>query len=426
MSKKKSSGNNYKNEEEAYYGLISNMEKWKKNRTTQYLRPPFLKSVKMEFRSARICEIIFSNDDIFDVNKEIPYIPLDIMSEDNLIRWIYEFPSLVCNVDRMDREKEVYIPEEKITLPVYVAFELGKRRCEKVSAIMYGTSGAKYPYPKKALEYRKTLIAIADEIEELFGNDFFEQSFSLKDDKEKSAFIQKIVDLSKEKSNIDSVQPDVRYEPKYQEYDYILKEKLLILISGYADSGKKIFSKYLANTINGAYCFDSDQLLERGWLNKKLSQLINPEKNVVIFSDLDAFLFFRPEEIKEAMGDANVLKIYIKPSSTKRMLQHSKYRQSEDIDSYTAHYERFHNNNNSGMDITITNDYTSDSMLKGCDEVIDMINKLFGNQEVAKTSPRKSANDLLSELGAERIEEGATRAKKCELFKPPIERNLEK
>lgn len=78
------------------------------------------------------------------------------------------------------------------------------------------------------------------------------------------------------------------------------------------------------------------------------------------------------------------------------------------------------------MDITITNDYTSDSMLKGCDEVIDIINKLFGNQEVAKTSPRKSANDLLSELGAERIEEGATRAEKCELFKPPIERNLEK
>jgi len=173
-------------------------------------------------------------------------------------------------------------------------------------------------------------------------------------------------------------------------------------------------------------CFNSDQLLERGWLNKKLSQLINPEKNVVIFSDLDAFLFFRTEEIKEAMGDANVLKIYIKPSSIKRMLQHSKYRQSEDIDSYTAHYERFHNNNNSGMDITITNDYTSDSMLKGCDEVIDMINKLFGNQEVAKTSPRKSASDLLSELGAERIEEGATRAEKCELFKPPIERNLEK
>ena len=51
------------------------------------------------------------------------------------------------------------------------------------------------------------------------------------------------------------------------------------------------------------------------------------------------------------------------------------------------------------MDITVTNDYTRDSMLRGCDEVIDMINKLFGTQEVGKTLSRKSANDLLSELG---------------------------
>ena len=88
------------------------MEVWKKNGTTQYHRPPFLKSVKKEFRSARICELIFSNRIIFDLNKEIPYVPLDIMTEEKLIKWIYEFPSLVCNVDTMDRKKEVYIPEE--------------------------------------------------------------------------------------------------------------------------------------------------------------------------------------------------------------------------------------------------------------------------------------------------------------------------
>ena len=50
------------------------------------------------------------------------------------------------------------------------------------------------------------------------------------------------------------------------------------------------------------------------------------------------------------------------------------------------------------MDVTVTNDYTRDSMLRCCDEVIDMINKLFGTQEVAKPSPRKSASDLLEEL----------------------------
>mgnify|MGYP001624234205 CR=1 FL=1 len=78
------------------------------------------------------------------------------------------------------------------------------------------------------------------------------------------------------------------------------------------------------------------------------------------------------------------------------------------------------------MDVTVTNDYTRDSMLRCCDEVIDMINKLFGTQEVAKPSPRKSASDLLEELGASRIEEGATRVENCELFKPQIVEDFEK
>lgn len=79
------------------------------------------------------------------------------------------------------------------------------------------------------------------------------------------------------------------------------------------------------------------------------------------------------------------------------------------------------------MDMTITNDYTRDSMLKCCDEVIDMINKLFGTQEVdKKTFIRKSGSDLLEELGVERIEEGASRVENCELFKTDIVEELEK
>ena len=126
----------------------------------------------------------------------------------------------------------------------------------------------------------------------------------------------------------------------------------------------------------------------------------------------------KPIEINDAMGNANILKVYIQPSSIRRMLQKSKFRKGENIDSYTADYQNFHETHNSGMDITITNDYTRDSMLKGCDEVIDMINKLFSTQEVAKTSPRKSASDLLEELGALRIKAGSTRVENCELFKP--------
>ena len=60
------------------------------------------------------------------------------------------------------------------------------------------------------------------------------------------------------------------------------------------------------------------------------------------------------------------------------------------------------------MDITVINDYTEDSMLRGCDEVIDMINKLFGTQEVSKTS-KESDSDLLGKKGTPRIEDGFDR-----------------
>ena len=66
-------------------------------------------------------------------------------------------------------------------------------------------------------------------------------------------------------------------------------------------------------------------------------------------------------------------------------------------------------------------------MLKCCDEVIDMINKLFGTQEVdKKTSDRKSNSDLLGKLGLSRIEEGASRVENCELFKPKTAEDFEK
>ncbi len=77
------------------------------------------------------------------------------------------------------------------------------------------------------------------------------------------------------------------------------------------------------------------------------------------------------------------------------------------------------------MDLTVTNDYTSDSLLKGCDKVIDFIKKQFVTQEVSKAS-RKSDSDLLEELVELRIEEGSTRVENFELFKLQKEQDFEK
>lgn len=327
MGKKKSSGTKHKSEEVVYEDLQRLMQVWKKNGTQNlFSKRSYLSSVKTDFRSPRICQIVFSNPDIFNFEEEIKYIPIELMSEEFLIQMVYDNPKLLCSRDERG-SRTVSIPEEKQTLPVLVAFELGKRIYEKFSAIEWGEWGEKISYTNKTLEFRKTIIDIADRVEEKIGTNNLKYSQAFKKVDERDAFINKLVTLIQEEATSVVLQPDEHYKPKYTDFDYNSDKKMLILISGYADSGKTTFSHYLASIIDGAICFDSDQLLEHGLLNSELSQLIRPENNVVIFSDLDAFDFFRPQEINDAIGNANILKVYIKPSSVKRMLHHSKYRQ---------------------------------------------------------------------------------------------------
>ena len=251
---------------------------------------------------------------------------MELMSEDFLIQMVYDTPKLLCSKDEKG-PRIVTIPEEKQTLPVLVAFELGKRRYEKISAIQWGPYGEKIPYTGKMLEFRETITDIADSVEEKIGTNNLKHSGTFKDSDKKDEFISALVASIQEESTSTSLQPDEHYNPKYTHLDYNSDKKMLILVSGYPDSGKTAFSQYLASKINGSICFDSDQLLESNLLTVSLSQLVKPENNVVIFSDTDAFVFFSSQEIKEAMGDTNIFKVYIQPSSIKRMLHHSKYRQ---------------------------------------------------------------------------------------------------
>lgn len=327
MGKKKSSGTKYKSEEEVYEDLQRLMEVWKKKGSQSlFSKRSYLSSVKTDFRSPRICSIVFSNPEMFNIGEEIKYMPLELMSEDFLIQMVYDYPKLLCLRDE-NGPRIVSIPERKQTLPILVAFELGKRRYEKFSAMQWGPYGEKIPYTGKMIEYRKTITDVADRVEDIIGTNNLKHTENFEDENERDEFVKELIESIKNESNSVSLQSDEHYNQKYTRFDYNSDKKMLILVSGYSDSGKTTFSNYLANTISGAICFDSDQLLERGLLGSKFSQLVRPENNVVIFSDTDAFVFFNSQEIKEAMGDANILKVYIQPSSIKRVLHHSKYRQ---------------------------------------------------------------------------------------------------
>lgn len=322
MAKKKS-GAKYQTEEEVYEDLQRLIPIWKQNYSYNAHRG-YLSSIKREFRSPRICGIIFSNPDVFKLEEEIKYMPLEMVSEEVLIQMVYDNPKILCSKDD-NGPRLVPISEEKQTLPVLVAFELGKRRDEKYSAMQWGKYGEKIPYTGKTLEYRSTIVALADTVEEQIVD--LREATDFKNPDEKEVFTNLLVEEIQKAANPVSLEADKRYVPRYRHLDYNSDKKMLILISGYADSGKTTFSHYLADSISGAICFDSDQLYISNKLDYKLSELIDPEQKVVVFSDLEAFHFFRTQEIEDAMGDPNILKVYMKPSSVKRMLQHSKYRQ---------------------------------------------------------------------------------------------------
>ena len=312
MGKKKSTGIKHKTEEDVYEDLLRLMQVWKKNGTQNlFSKRSYLSSVKTEFRSPRICQIIFSNPNMFNFEEEIKYVPMELMSEEFLIQMVYDKPKLICSRDEIGT-RTVAIPKEKQTLPVLVAFELGKRIYEKYSAMQWGQWGEKIPYTDKTLEFRQTITDIADRVEDKIGTNNLKHSQAFKEVDERDTFISELITTIQEESGSTELQADEHYTPKYGHFDYSSDKKLLILVSGYADSGKTTFSHYLASTIDGAMCFDSDQLLEMGLLTSNLSQLVRPGANVVVFSDLDAFKFFRHEEINDAMGNTNILKVYIK------------------------------------------------------------------------------------------------------------------
>ena len=323
---KKTKGTKYKSEEDVYEDLLRLIPIWKNKFYANSSKRSYLKSVKKDFRSLRICKIIAEDPTLFNLAEEIKYMPMELLPEEFLIEMVYDTPKLLCSKDEKE-PREVAIPEERQTLPVLVAFELGKRRYERNSARMWGKDGEKIPYPERVWKYRNTITDIAERIEEKIGIKKLQCVASIKDTHARQAFLNELVSSIQRETAITLLQPDEHYNPKYTSFNLDSNKKILILVSGYADSGKTTFSSYLASKIRGAICFDSDMLLERGLLETNLSQLIRPKNKVVIFSDLDANDFFSQNEIKEAMGEADILKVYMKPISTKRMLQHSKYRQ---------------------------------------------------------------------------------------------------
>lgn len=195
MGKKKSSGIKYNSEEEAYNDLQRLIEAWKKNKKgTRYNRGSYLKLLKKEYRSTRILRIVFSNPVIFDIVKESQYIPYDLISEDDLIKLVYDTPKVLCPNDYSHPYiKKTSIPENKQTLPVMVAFELGKRRTEYISNKIFCGSGEKLYYCPKAINDKERICDIADNVTKRIGFTNLNDSTFFETEEKKDTFFDNLI-----------------------------------------------------------------------------------------------------------------------------------------------------------------------------------------------------------------------------------------
>lgn len=340
-------------------------------------RPCTLSTIKKNLRTQKIVDLIFSNPNIFKLEKEMEFVPPECRTEDVLLRYVMSDP-----------ERINYLTEEEKTIPILIGFEISKRIYEEMSARWFGQWRETFEYKGKSAEYRNDITAICDELSPKF--------------KDKKS-IEEMIDVIKEYCNSRQIElkAQEKYTCKYGNVNFDTGKRLFILVSGMPDSGKTYFSNYLVNDVDNSICFDSDMLLERNLLDARLTDLIEDKYSVVIFSDLYADSFFSKKDI----GDSNVVNILMKPISIEEMHRNSKYMRQIPFDEYKkCEIDRFNYEGRLDNPIIVTNDYTKNTLCKELDKVKLEIAKRLGI-ELTPIEDEPKAKTLVESLRYEVTQE---------------------
>lgn len=325
-----------------------------------------LSSIKKEYRTPKIIELIFSYPKIFHLEKEFPFIPKEHLSERLLIQFVLGNPKRLCLYDEK-RDLPAYITEELQTLPILIAFEFAKRKYEKISALQWGSDREKIFYTGKNKLYRDDIIKHSNVISDTLEDPFYQNKDSFDE-------LVNAIQIYCNLNNSDLTLSEV-YEQKYTDVVLDVNKRLFILVSGCPDSGKTTISEILFSIIRGARHLDSDELYKRDLLGAPLSSLVTEDTKIVIVSDLYADSIISRSD-KE---NADVINVIVRPNNIKNMHSHSKYMSTIPFEDYkTLEIDKYANAyNNIVNPINVTNDY-SERIYKETDRIIEEIAKRIG------------------------------------------------
>ena len=410
--KKKSSGIN---SEEQALDYITKMFQNMQEKRNDISGAQILRSIPKKHRSLKVIKYViprFSN-----VKDIIELIPFDLLKKEE----INEILTLIVLIDPSVLESSrVKIEKEMITTPVSVAMELRMRLRRVIINYNYGYGNLNMKRQLRINNSPESFSKITDIAEAYMIENNLDEAFNVANSPEQRAeymqkLCDKIIEVSKmleSEKTISSSNTKTKYECKYSSKNvkYNSKgQKLAILITGVPNTGKTTLARKLHTIIPEAKCFDSDYLIEH--LKIFPSDIITPKDNVVIYSD--PYLLndnsIDVKNIKSAMGNPNILTIYIKPSDIKLMSRNTKSIFQPDIDKLQAEVNSY-NIYESIADLTVINDYTDESLNIACDKIIDYIIKKYkGLILKTKFDRRKTLKEFAIEINSNRINEGAKR-----------------
>ena len=347
-------------------------------------KPCMLQSIKKEFRTPEIIRLIFDNPKIFNLDAEFLHIPEECLTERLVMEFVLRNPKRLSLYDDGQR-RDIIISKEKQTLPVLVAFECSKRLYENLSRKAWGIYYEKVRYSAKTEEYKSVIIKYCNEVEKQLSKKHLNGIYD--------ASIEELIDaigLCCEGKNLESEEV---YVQKYKRVNLGNDKKIIILVSGAPDSGKSTFSRELAYVIRATH-FSSDYLHKRGLIAAPIDMLVNEERNCVIFSDTDAYRFFKKDEL----ADCVVINVLVMPSSYIDLHSHSKYNSKLDFKTHINDEIKKYRYDEIENPIIVINDYTDNIAIeidKAVEEILRRLNVYKDDESYDEIGYSKQKNKII-------------------------------
>lgn len=305
-------------EKQIYENLTEYIKRGKLNRSG------VLASLKKELRTKSIVDLVFDHPDIFRLDKEISFVPRQLITTELLVKLALACPK---SIDRLDDYCDFAHDSQEI-IPILLAFWMSITRYDYMDYRARGSYAEKIAIPSWFQEKTGELGNLA------FDFIFIEMNQSNADEIEYPVFsiayeyaddhiffnkTYKIIERWIEK-NLGIGKAEFELGNK----------KLAILISGLRGVGKRTLAQVLQGKIANTSVLSEDELFEHDMIDLPLKDLTDDNTKVVIFTSDIACCFFE----ENALEGFEVVNIVVEPRDLKSMFSFLKNREGITIDEF--------------------------------------------------------------------------------------------